>query len=155
MHTTHYELLNIPYNATLDEVKRAYKFKLLTTHPDKLSSPDSNGADIAKIVEAYNTLSDATARASYDLQLHNSSKSAGYNLSGRGLDVYSLDDFRFVEDNNSFYKDCPRCELVDGFILSEQDLENGTSNDDGGFDIIAQCSSCSLWIQITYFESEE
>ncbi|CAK9440492.1 uncharacterized protein LODBEIA_P45830 [Lodderomyces beijingensis] len=149
---THYEVLNVTSDATQEEIKLAYKQKLLTSHPDKTSSSSSKQPNIiAKIVEAYNVLSNSTSRTAYDKQLESDIKGTGYNISGGGLDVYSLDDFNFVQDK--FVKTCPRCEFVDSLVLTEEDLENGTPNNEDGYDIILQCNSCSLWIQVNYFES--
>lgn len=60
---SHYTILGIDKTANEGEIKRAYRRLALTTHPDK-------GGDVEKfkkINEAYQTLSDAKKRESYDL----------------------------------------------------------------------------------------
>ncbi|KAI5964614.1 DPH4 [Candida pseudojiufengensis] len=147
---TYYEVLNISSTASLEDIKKAYKAKLLENHPDKTPTPQ-NPQLIPIIVEAYNTLSDLTRRDEYDSNIQNDHKGKGFNIDGGGLDLYSLDDFTY--ENGMFLKSCPRCEHSNSMILTEEDLENGTPDDNDGFDIIVQCSSCSLWIQVKYYES--
>ena len=65
-----------------------------------------------------------------------------------------MSDFNEVDDG--WAKDCPRCTLSEGIVVSEDDLEeHGTADGMGGYDIIAQCSGCSLWIQIKFYEVGE
>ncbi|KAI5951699.1 DPH4 [Candida jiufengensis] len=147
---SYYEILDVSSTASLEEIKTAYRMKLLENHPDKTLNP-KNPQLIPVIVDAYNTLSNPCNRKEYDSKILNDGKIKGYNIDGGGLDTYSLDEFEF--ENELFVKSCPRCEHVNSLILSEDDLENGTSDNNGGFDIIVQCSSCSLWIQVKYYES--
>ncbi|KAI5954065.1 DPH4 [Candida margitis] len=200
---TYYEILNIPSTATQDQIKTAYKSKLLSTHPDKSSSsvvtkPITTNVnttssslpspDINQILAAYTTLSSPQLRSEYDTSLQTQSKINGFNLTGDGLDSFTLDDFECIEldsndknntgaineslsDSNAdsqtmqFVKSCPRCQCERGMILTEDDLINkGTrasdnggneEEDDGRFDIIVQCNSCSLWIHVKYYEEIE
>ncbi len=60
----YYALLGVSRNASMQEVKVAYKKKILKYHPDK--NPD--GADIFKEVnQAYDTLKNPATREKYDL----------------------------------------------------------------------------------------
>ena len=180
---TYYEILNVPSTATQDQIKSAYKLKLLSTHPDKKpssSNADSSTAaahgsadpvsssthpDINQILTAYTTLSSPQLRSQYDSDLQTQSKINGVNLSGDGLDSFTLDDFECIEaEVNSgenevqFVRVCPRCQYEQGMVLTEDDLiSKGTNCDDdeGRFDIIVQCNSCSLWIHVRYYEETE
>ncbi|KAI3402355.2 DPH4 [Candida oxycetoniae] len=125
-----YELLSVPSDASTDEIKQAYKLKLLNTHPDKARTSEEVPVNIALIVDAYKILSNPDTRVEYDQQLELNLKGKGFNIAGGGLDVYNLDDFTCKDD--SFVKTCPRCEYIDGFVLTEANLENGTLNADGG-----------------------
>lgn len=60
-----YLILAINENATPDEIKKAYRAKALTDHPDKNPSPDA-GEKFEAIQEAYEILSDEDKRAVYD-----------------------------------------------------------------------------------------
>ncbi|KAI5949952.1 DPH4 [Candida theae] len=200
---TYYEILNIPSTATQDQIKVAYKSKLLSNHPDKKnpsviittttttttisatsdSRATSSNPDINSIITAYATLSSPRLRAQYDSDLQTKSKISGVNLTGDGLDSFTLDDFQCIEvekeksedsvaddvnDGNSdldahevqFVKMCPRCQCEQGMVLTEEDLiTKGTKSEDdqdgGRFDIIVQCNSCSLWIHVKYYEEVE
>ncbi|XP_021683958.1 chaperone protein dnaJ 20, chloroplastic [Hevea brasiliensis] len=89
-----YDLLGIPKNGTLSEIKKAYKQLARKYHPDV--SPPGRTEECTKmfiqIQEAYETLSDAKSRAMYDRDmargpdLHtrlSTTKRSRYN---RGLD---------------------------------------------------------------------
>lgn len=62
---THYEALGIPRSATADDVKRAFRERARSAHPDKGGNP----ADFRRIEEARAVLSDPTRRAVYDAAL--------------------------------------------------------------------------------------
>ena len=59
----YYEILEISSNATLDDIKRAYKSKALKFHPDIYGVSD---LAFYEIQEAYKTLSDMELRKEYD-----------------------------------------------------------------------------------------
>ncbi|KAG8465654.1 hypothetical protein KFE25_002961 [Diacronema lutheri] len=64
----HYATLGIKRTASLAEVKRAYRAKALTSHPDKARPGEAEAATDAfrRIAEAYETLSDPQERRRYD-----------------------------------------------------------------------------------------
>lgn len=71
----HYTVLGIDKNATLEDIKKAYKKLALQYHPDK------NGGDsqlFKRINEAYQILSDPTKRQDYDNSL-NGFKNSPFN----------------------------------------------------------------------------
>ncbi|CAI5756322.1 unnamed protein product [Candida verbasci] len=146
-----YEILNLNKDANIETIKQAYKYKLLNTHPDKTGKTVEN--EISMIKLAYMTLINPTTRLKYDQQLIETTKLNGYNMNGGGLDIYNLDDFKY--ENNEWVINCPRCDANKSMKLTEEDLENGTSDNESGYDIIVQCNSCSLWIQVKYFEASE
>lgn len=155
---THYNVLGIEPTAGSTQIKAAYKEKLLKTHPDKqLVHLLSENGEIDLIQEAYRVLLDSHRREEYDLLLKASVQKQGFNINGDGLDVYSLEDFETIEkeDEVYWYKDCPRCTFPKSMMLTQLNLvENGTEDGEGGFDIIVQCESCSLWIKVKFFEEE-
>lgn len=62
-----YEVLRINQNASLTEIKSAYRSLAKLYHPD--SASESDGRDFIEIHNAYETLSDPSARELYDLSL--------------------------------------------------------------------------------------
>jgi len=67
----HYEVLDVPRLATIDEIKDAYHALALRFHPDRFHQSDAalrNKVEsaFARIAHAYETLSDQTRRADYD-----------------------------------------------------------------------------------------
>ncbi|XVE80625.1 hypothetical protein DITRI_Ditri14bG0154200 [Diplodiscus trichospermus] len=63
-----YEILRVERTASLNEIKTAYRSLAKVYHPDAMG-PSSDGRDFIEIRRAYTTLSDPTARATYDISL--------------------------------------------------------------------------------------
>ncbi|MGZ8984226.1 MAG: DnaJ domain-containing protein [Methylotenera sp.] len=61
----YYAVLGVAANASLTEIKNAYRKKASQLHPDKNASSDAP-AKFRKIQEAYETLSDVDKRKVYD-----------------------------------------------------------------------------------------
>lgn len=79
----HYEILDVPRDATGDQIKAAYRFQLKAFHPDKFSQGSEHARSaqerIHQIVEAHRTLSEPSSRAEYDRFLHHTSPLAIQN----------------------------------------------------------------------------
>jgi len=152
---THYEILGVERGCNLQELKNAYREKLLNTHPDKTNKVLTDSDIITQIKLAYSTLSNDSLRTKYDEDLKETFKKSGLISTGEGLDIVTLDDFNYDEDDG-FSKNCPRCTATDGFILTENDLEeNGTPDGVGGYELIVQCNACSLWLKVKYYDLED
>ncbi|CAH2351242.1 diphthamide biosynthesis protein 4 [[Candida] railenensis] len=154
---TFYEILSVGPDADTQQIKKAYRKKILQTHPDKTSGSANNNEDtssstVSLIKEAYDTLSDPTLREQYDQDLTKAAQTQGYNLSGDGLDTYSLESFEYDDSNEAWLKTCPRCQAPCSIKLIEEDLEQGTDDGEGGLELLVQCGSCSLWIKVKYME---
>lgn len=141
-----YNLIGVTSTSTFSQIKSAYRQKLLHTHPDKVGG----NAKIDSIKNAYHILKDPVTRKEYDDSFQRLTKINGFNANGDGLDLVDLDDFKYKDAR--WLLDCPRCNIVDGIVLSEDDLELGTKDGLGGFNVVVQCESCSLWIKVAYQE---
>jgi hypothetical protein len=64
-----YKILDVPRDATQDEIKRAYRNKAKLVHPDVNSSPKANEV-FAVVTEAYEVLTDEEKRYLHDLKLN-------------------------------------------------------------------------------------
>lgn len=82
----YYEILGVPRNAHLDEIKKAYRHLALRYHPDKnkSDSPQEATRKFREISQAYEILADRKKRQQYDLQFIDS-----------GNQHFSADDFVF------------------------------------------------------------
>jgi len=61
----YYEILGVPRNATLEEIKAAYRKQALKWHPDRNKSPEATER-FKEINKAFEVLSDPKKRAIYD-----------------------------------------------------------------------------------------
>ncbi len=64
-----YKILGVPNDADEVVIKKAYRKLSLVYHPDVNKAPDA-ATKFIEINEAYETLSDANSRKSYDFALH-------------------------------------------------------------------------------------
>lgn len=175
-HTSYYQVLNIPKTSTPQDVKNAYHKYLLTYHPDKQQQKDQNQSQsritspsysISEVQNAYKTLINAVTRSEYDLLLHSHFIKLGLvgDSNANGIDLNGIDHVdlsEFTETDEYFVHSCPRCKFDSGFVITDDDLENGmnetTHNDedeDGdedavNYQLLIQCASCSLWLCVTY-----
>ena len=68
-----YELLDVPANASADEIKRAFRREIAKYHPDKVQHLGKEFQEIAAskaadLTRAYKTLTDPAARSEYDAE---------------------------------------------------------------------------------------
>jgi curved DNA-binding protein CbpA len=63
----YYSILEVPFNATLAQIKRSYRRLVRLHHPDL--NKQASDRRIKQLNEAYEVLSDALKRAAYDAQL--------------------------------------------------------------------------------------
>ncbi|EGV63194.1 Diphthamide biosynthesis protein 4 [Yamadazyma tenuis] len=149
---SYYEILGVSVDSSDAQIKTAYKQKLLSNHPDKAAhhSNISTDTEINLIQEAYRVLVNQDTRDEYREKLDSFTQTQGVNLNGDGLDIYSLGDFDIYED--VYIKSCPRCTSEQAMKITQADLINGTGDGVGNYEIIVQCSDCSLWIRVEYSE---
>ena len=69
---THYEVLGVPRNATIEVIKAAYRRRMREVHPDA-GGAFTSPLEVTAITEAWTTLSEPGRRALYDRSLANPS----------------------------------------------------------------------------------
>ena len=70
---THYEVLGVPPNATVEVIKAAYRRRIREVHPDA-GGESASPLEVTAITEAWTTLSEPGRRALYDSSLANPSR---------------------------------------------------------------------------------
>jgi len=85
-----YKILGVDKSASKADIKKAYRAKAKTHHPDK----GGDEAEFKKVNQAYETLSDDTKKAQYD-QYGSASQQAGFGGGGQGggFGGFSAQDF--------------------------------------------------------------
>lgn len=97
----YYEILGVNKNATLDEIKKAYRQAALRWHPDK--NPDNKAAAEEKfkqVTEAYNTLSNDSLRKQYDKKIRSGDNNNNNNNNNKRTEYI----FTTTNLNNNFNK---------------------------------------------------
>jgi molecular chaperone DnaJ len=84
----YYKLLGVDKNASIDEIKKAYRKLAVKYHPDK-GGPKEDEAKFKEINEAYQVLSDPQKRKAYDQFGHNGPRMGG----GSGEGGFNPNDF--------------------------------------------------------------
>jgi DnaJ-class molecular chaperone len=93
--STHYDVLQIPTNASQEDIKRAYRNLARQHHPDK----GGDTSHFQKIQEAYETLSDENKRAQYDAPPHQPFHSFGFGGGNSMFDMFMNFGFQHMNIN--------------------------------------------------------
>lgn len=89
--STHYEILGVNKDASLQEIKKAYRSLALKHHPDKnIQNDDDSDELFTKISEAYDILSDSTKRKNYDLNLQFGGQHMQSDMFGSDIDPFHI-----------------------------------------------------------------
>lgn len=94
----YYEVLGVSKNASLDEIKQAYRKLALKYHPDRNPSKDSE-EKFKEISEAYEVLSDPQKRETYN-QFGHSGLEGAFSRGG-----FSWSDFHHFDDLEDIFGD--------------------------------------------------
>ncbi|KJA28587.1 hypothetical protein HYPSUDRAFT_129372, partial [Hypholoma sublateritium FD-334 SS-4] len=140
-----YQLLSVPRDASLAEIKSAYHRALLKSHPDKRNASNSdNHVDIALIKEAYTTLSNDEDRAAHNAHL----KQQIHTVAGpRPAQVISLEEFDeessgIAEEDSEGGPWRYSCRCGGSYLITTTSMEKGEH--------LIACGSCSEIIWVGY-----
>jgi molecular chaperone DnaJ len=91
----YYEVLGVSKNATIEEIKKAYRALAIKCHPDKVSEDKKKDAEekFKELSEAYAVLSDSKKKVQYDQYGH-----AGIDGNYSSEDIFRGADFSGFED---------------------------------------------------------
>ena len=81
---THYDVLEVPENATSSEIKKAYRRLSLLHHPDKNPGKIDVSGKFQKINSAYEVIGDEQRRQEYDME--RTSPFGGLNFNNQNID---------------------------------------------------------------------
>ena len=120
----HYTVLGVKQNATIDELRAAYHFAVLQSHPDAALSPGTSSADrFIQVQRAWDVLKDTELRREYDAALIKSLRVGGGD---RLLDEVEIDE---LDSDGNFHCRCGGLAVPDATAAFPQVIE---------------CAGCSL-----------
>ncbi|XP_052902808.1 DPH4 homolog [Anopheles moucheti] len=135
---SHYEILQVPHNATLEEIRRSYQALALQYHPDKrkckLPEAQESGHFI-RIDQAWKTLRDDRLRRIYDAELMQQTEEYFVN------EILTDADFERDEEGNFCFHTC-RC---GGYYILPEETPIHES-------VYVSCDECSLVVQVNLAE---
>ena len=118
-----YEVLEIPKDADLKTIRKAFHREALKHHPDK--RPDVGGGDehFLRIVEAFTVLSNESLKASYDKQLRIQEEALRANSSVSSRKKAMIERLELCESQTG---------RQDPFEMYRQDLKSALRDAKGG-----------------------
>ena len=131
----YYDMLGIRRNATLDEIKSAYRQLALKYHPDRNPGDQIAESEFKKVSEAYQILSDPEKRQLYDIYGHAGLN--GFDLGGFGgfEDIFSTfgdifeDFFGFSRSRGRASRAQPGADLRHVVSLTLDEVLTGVEKD--------------------------
>lgn len=144
-----YQVLRVSYDASQDEIKKAYLKRSLELHPDKIADPNRREEFKRKfqvLSEIYMILGNTEKRIDYDKQFHYTNQS----INTTDSTIYEDIPLNNCSEHEKFYS--YNCRCSGAFILLKQNLlasQNITSTPHQNV-FIVDCDSCSNSIKITH-----
>lgn len=118
----YYECLGVDRQASPDEIKKAYKQKVLKLHPDKIQGHEEA---FRQLQEAYETLSNPEKREAYDRRISLANPGAFFaRLRAQGLRFYLVpnpDDYDHYQYVNALFRLKGEERLFSGQVIVNQD----------------------------------
>ncbi|XP_062563950.1 dnaJ homolog subfamily C member 24-like [Armigeres subalbatus] len=141
---SHYQVLNVASDATLDEIRRSYQTLALRFHPDKVNRQGSSTVqqsdqltgladNFIRIDEAWKVLRDEETRRVYDAELMQRTCRDEYFVN----EVLRRADFKYNQEEDLYYYTC-RC--GGSYVLPEEIVEHENC--------YIACDECSLLVEV-------
>ncbi|XP_058129484.1 DPH4 homolog [Anopheles ziemanni] len=131
---SHYDVLQVPQNASHEEIRKSYQALVLQHHPDKQRNRNANDSELfMRIDEAWKILRDEQTRRVYDAELMQQMCREEYFVN----EVLREVDFEINHEENYRYHTC-RC---GGFYILPEESPLVES-------IYISCDECSLIVQV-------
>lgn len=107
----YYEVLGVSRNATIDEIKKAFRHLAMKYHPDRNKAPDAE-EKFKEINEAYEVLSDEKNRATYDR----------FGFQGLNNNGFSGENINPFDIFNQFFGNMGAGGFASGFDSTAEDI---------------------------------
>ncbi|CAF1543990.1 unnamed protein product [Rotaria sp. Silwood1] len=123
--TKYYDILGVQPNATIDEIKKAYRKLALKLHPDK--NPDNDPEQFKQLSQAYEVLSDEKKRSLYDQVGEQGMKEGAGSGGFHGSDPFDIFNMFFGGGGSPFgsRQEHRGKNLVHQLAVSLEELYNG------------------------------
>lgn len=137
----YYQILGVSEKSSEEEIKTAYRKRLLKCHPDKAGSNPSNNAITQELVKARDTLIDSELRKKYDISLLSKPEPTTFSQSreeaGREADAEKAEGINF---NFFFVEECHRSKEFHSRKFYSQTLKEGEFLQAGRVDLMKKGS---------------
>lgn len=142
----HYQALNVAPDATLNEIRAAYRAAVLHLHPDKARAGScheawQNAAVFSRIQQAWEVLKDVETRTAYNQALVVKAVQKEIAVSAE----VDLDDMAsHIDALGTACLFTYPCRCGSNFAVSEAELSEDSDS------VVVQCQNCSLAIRVLY-----
>ena len=133
---THYQVLGVPFDAAVDEIKAAHRRLALERHPDKTSV--SSSRSFQRIQKAWECLRDESLRREYDETLKQVSSKEAAAIPIR------LSDMELGQDEYGAPCYAYSCRCGDEVAVWQEDIMKSREKS-----ITVECRGCSFVYRVT------
>lgn len=125
MDNNYYQILNISYNATQEEIKKAYRSLSLKYHPDKNSNDNDKTTLFQNITQAYKVLSNIESKTKYDYSISNCFKNnsfENYNNESFNNESFNNDGYSNIFNQYKYTYDIPYNKINNNHRKTNDDI---------------------------------
>lgn len=137
MNPDHYQVLGLPADASITEVKTAFRSAALRLHPDKATPDSASQEEFLRVQQAWRVLGDPQLRQAYDRQLQAAAAQTQVQVNER-LTACQLETCHVEGEAECLSWPC-RC--GGAYIVLLDDTV-------GYGEVLVPCSTCSLYVAV-------